>query len=179
MRARLHPDAEAIVRRLDLEPHPEGGYYRETFRSLLTLGGLPHPGGTRSASTAIYYLLPAGDFSALHRVASDEVWHFYGGDPLELHTIDTSGFHAVHRLGADLAAGELPQLVVRAGVWQAAVPVGERYALCGCTVAPGFDFLDFELPQRDDMMRAFPLLSSVIERLTRDEPRDTIKIRLD
>jgi len=174
----MHPDAEAIVRRLDLEPHPEGGFYRETFRSMLTVGGLKHAGGTRSASTAIYYLLPAGSFSALHRVASDEVWHFYDGEPLELHTIDSTGLHGIVRLGRDLAAGERPQHIVPAGAWQAAVPLGPRFTLCGCTVAPGFDFLDFELPPRDELMRMFPLLTSVIEQLTSDEPRDTIKIRL-
>src|SRR5689334_23570570 len=130
----MHPDAERIVRELDLVPHPEGGFYRETFRSPLVLEGLPH-GAPRAASTAIYFLLPAGTFSAFHSVTSDEVWHHYDGDPVELHLIDAAGAYRVERLGRDFARGEQPQIVVPAGVWQAAVPVGERHALCGCTVA--------------------------------------------
>src|SRR5687768_8791464 len=124
----MHPDAEAVVRALGLTPHPEGGFYRETFRSILKLEGLAVPGGTRAASTAIYYLLPSGAFSALHRVASDEVWHHYDGDPLDLHTIDRTGLHAVVRLGSNVLAGQRPQHVVAAGVWQAAVPVRDRHA---------------------------------------------------
>jgi len=174
----MHRDAEAIVRALELSPHPEGGFYRETFRSMMTLHGLPHVGGTRAASTAIYYLLPAGAFSALHRVSSDEVWHHYDGDPLELHTIDRTGLHAVVRLGRNLLAGERPQHIVAAGVWQAAIPVGERYSLCGCTVAPGFDFLDFEMPPRRQLLEEFPLISSIVEKLTRDDAPDTIKMKL-
>jgi len=174
----MHPDAEAVVRTLSLEPHPEGGFYRETFRSMLSLQSLPHAGGTRAASTAIYYLLPAGSFSALHRVSSDEVWHHYDGDPIELHTIDRSGLHAVVRLGRNVLAGERPQHVVAAGVWQAAVPIGDRYALCGCTVAPGFDFLDFEMPSRRQLLEEFPLIASIVEKLTRDDAADTIKMKI-
>jgi predicted cupin superfamily sugar epimerase len=176
----VHPDAEAVIRALSLEPHPEGGFYREIFRSLLKIGGLPHVGSVRSASTSIYYLLPAGSFSALHAVQhSDEVWHHYAGDPVDLHTIDRTGLHAVHRLGNDIVAGERPQHVVAAGTWQAAIPRGARYALLGCTVAPGFDFLDFEMPSREELMGKFPLLSSVIEMLTRvSDARDTVKIPL-
>jgi predicted cupin superfamily sugar epimerase len=174
----LHPDADSVIRTLNLQPHPEGGFYREVFRSLVSVGGLPHPGGSRSAITSIYYLLPAGELSALHRVASDEIWHHYDGDPLDLHTIDRTGLHAVTRLGRDLAAGQRPQHIVPAGTWQAALPVGERFALCGCTVAPGFDFLDFEMPPREDLLETFPLLRSLIERLTREDSRDTVKIQL-
>jgi uncharacterized protein len=175
---RMHPDAEAVVRALNLAPHPEGGFYRETFRSITKLDRLPHPGGKRAASTAIYYLLPSGAFSALHCVASDEVWHHYDGDPLELHTIDRTGLHAVVILGSRVTAGQRPQHVVPAGVWQAAVPLGDRYSLCGCTVAPGFDFLDFEMPPRRVLLEQFPLIKSVVEKLTRDEPPDTIKMRV-
>ncbi len=175
---RIAPEAEAVIRALGLAPHPEGGFYRETFRSLITVDGLPHPGGSRSSSTAIYYLLPAGSFSALHRVASDEVWHHYDGDPIDLHTIDRTGLHAVTRLGRDLGVGERPQHVVPAGVWQAAVPVGSRFSLCGCTVSPGFDFLDFEMPRREELLATFPLLAPLIERLTRVDARDTVKMPL-
>lgn len=184
----MHSDAKAremgwlgVVRALNLSPHPEGGFYRETFRSMVTLDRLPASqwvGGSRAASTAIYYLLPSGSFSALHRVASDEVWHHYDGDPLELHTIDRTGLHAMVILGSDVARGQRPQHVVPAGVWQAAVPTGDRYALCGCTVAPGFDFLDFEMPPRRVLLEQFPFIRSVIEKLTRDEPPDTVKMRV-
>ena len=159
-------DIETIATRLGLAPHPEGGFYRETFRAPLVLGGLPH-GAPRRASTAIYFLLPAGDFSAFHRVRSDEVWHHYGGDPVALHVIGEEGVYEARRLGPDLAAGEEPQLVVPAGAWQAAEPIGGRFALCGCTVAPGFDFADFELAARADLAARFPLHADVISRLTR------------
>src|SRR3989338_451218 len=109
-------EIDTIVKTLELKPHPEGGYFREMFRS--------------PASTAIYFLLPAGTFSAFHRVKnSDEVWHHYAGDPVELHLIDEAGNYSLARLGHDLSLGERPQVVVPANVWQAAVPIGNRYAL--------------------------------------------------
>jgi predicted cupin superfamily sugar epimerase len=162
----LPPDARELVRLLRLEPHPEGGFYRETWRSPLSLAGLVQR-DARAASTAIYFLLPAGTFSALHRVASDEVWHHYDGDPVDLHELDDLGNHSVTTLGRALQAGERPQHVVPAKRWQAAVPRGDRYALCGCTVAPGFDFADFEMPSRAEMMRIFPAHAELIERLSR------------
>jgi len=136
------PDAERVVRALGLAPHPEGGFYRETFRAPATVST---PRGLRAASTAIYYLLPAGAVSARHRVASDEVWHHYAGDALLLEIEHADGRLEVATLGPDLFAGERPQIVVPAGAWQSARPLGARFALCGCTVAPGFDFADFEL----------------------------------
>ena len=148
-----------MVRRLGLIPHPEGGFYRETFRSPLLLS-LPD-GRTRSASTAIYYLLPPGAFSAWHQVASDEVWHHYAGAPLELRLPGK-----VIRLGTDLAAGEEPQAVVPPGVWQSARPLG-GWVLVGCTVAPGFDFRDFEMPPRKELLERYPQHRALIERLTR------------
>lgn len=164
----LDPEAERLVALLGLGPHPEGGYFRETWRSPLALGCLPH-GRPRAASTAIYFLLPAGSFSALHRVASDEVWHHYDGDPVELHVLD-GRVHDRFVLGRDLARGERPQHVVPAGAWQAAVPLGERWALCGCTVAPGFDFDDFEMPSREEMLRLLPDHPEAVARLTRARP---------
>jgi predicted cupin superfamily sugar epimerase len=164
----LHPAARELIDTLGLLPHPEGGYFRETFRSPLSLRGLPWagPDGERSASTAIYFLLPAGVFSAFHRVTADEVWHHYDGDPVLLHTLDASG-HEVVRLGRDFAAGERPQHVVRGGVWQAAVVTGQRYALCGCTVAPGFDFADFVMPSREALVQAYPEHAAIIASFTR------------
>ena len=157
---------ESLVRRLGLMPHPEGGFYRETFRSPLVLDGLPH-GAPRAASTAIYFLLPAGTFSAFHRVRSDEVWHHYGGDPLALHVIGGDGALSTFRLGRDLEAGEAPQAVVLASSWQAAEPLGERSSLCGCTVAPGFDFADFEMADRAALSARFPAHADLVARLTR------------
>ena len=149
-------NAEEIIRKLDLQPHPEGGFFRETFRSTIEIDT---PQGKRAASTAIYYLLPAGALSALHRVRSDEIWHFYGGEPLELHRLDSSG-HQVVRLG------EEPQVIVPAGVWQAAVGPARGYTLCGCTVAPGFDFADWELPSRAELTARFPRHEALIAKLT-------------
>jgi predicted cupin superfamily sugar epimerase len=164
----LHPAARQLVETLGLLPHPEGGFYRETFRSPLSFRGLPWtgPDDQRSASTAIYFLLPAGEFSAFHRVAADEVWHHYDGDPVALHTLDASGHGVVH-LGRDFAAGQRPQHVVRGGVWQAAVALGDRFALGGCTVAPGFDFADFVMPSRDELVAAFPEHAALVESFTR------------
>ncbi|MDQ4129541.1 MAG: cupin domain-containing protein [Actinomycetota bacterium] len=181
-----------LIRALDLAPHPEGGYYRETFRAEHVVEAFP--GGQRAASTAIYYLLPAGSFSALHRVRWDEAWHHYGGDPVDLHLFEPSragdrrspggrgveagdrrspggrenlGDYRVVRLGSRWDAGERPQHVVPGGVWQAAVTIGDRFALCGCTVAPGFDFADFELASRADLLDRFPGQRAVIASLTR------------
>jgi predicted cupin superfamily sugar epimerase len=158
-------EARALIEALQLAPHPEGGFFRETYRAPLVL---PARQGERAASTAIYFLLPAGSLSALHRVCSDEVWHHYRGGAVDLHLIDEArAAHSVHRLGADVLGGERPQVVVPAGTWQAAVASGARAALCGCTVAPGFDFADFEMPPRAELLRRIPALASVIAMLTR------------
>jgi predicted cupin superfamily sugar epimerase len=169
MAADLDPHASKLIETLGLALHPEGGFYRETFRSPLEIHGLPwlEPAAARSASTAIYFLLPAGSFSAFHLVKADEVWHHYDGDPVELHTLTREDGHRVLRLGRDLASGERPQQVVRGGVYQAAAPVGTRYALCGCTVAPGFDFEDFVMPGRSALLGEFPANKALIERFTR------------
>ncbi len=159
----MDDEARAWVEALGLAPHPEGGLFRETFRARLIV---PGPQGHRSASTAIYFLLPAGSTSALHRVQSDEAWHHYAGDPLELHTIDAVGHHGVTLLGKELPRMR-PQHVVPAGTWQAAVPIGNRFALCGCTVAPGFDFADFEMPSRSELLQLFPQHAALLERLAR------------
>lgn len=160
--------ADEVIALLGLAPHPEGGYFAEVFRSSLVVTSAAHP-GPRAASTAIYFLLKAGELSALHRVRSDEVWHHYAGDALELHAF-TEAQHTCHRLGRDLSAGQRPMAVIAAGVWQAA-RVAESpshgYALVGCTVAPGFDFADFELPRREDMLRHLPGHAEWVGKLTR------------
>lgn len=162
----MNEQALSLIDLLSLQAHPEGGFYRETFRSALELSELPQ-GGTRSASTAIYFLLPAGTFSAFHRVRSDEVWHFYDGDPLEIHTIDEAGVYSLQILGRSYTEGQRPQAVVPAGVWQAARPQGDSFSLCGCTVAPGFDFSDFEMPSREELLSRFPKQRSILVSLTR------------
>ena len=142
-----------MIRALDLAPHPEGGYYRETYRA---------------GSTAIYFLLPAGEFSAFHRLrTSDEMWHHYAGDPVELHTIAPDGTYRVDLLGGAIAHGETPQALVPAGTLQAAIVRGPRWALCGCTVTPAFEFSDFEMPPRGELLARHPSHREAIERLTR------------
>jgi len=133
--------ADEIVRLLDLEPHPEGGRFRETFRDTATVAS--GADSARAASTAIYFLLRAGEVSRWHRVDAAEVWHWYAGAPLALTLADAGGRRDI-RLGPDLAAGERPQAVVPAGAWQQAASLGD-WTLVGCTVAPGFQFAGFEL----------------------------------
>ena len=156
-----------VVRALGLAPHPEGGFFRETFRAEDLPFELPGR-GVRSASTSIYFLLGGSDFSAFHRVRSDEVWHHYLGASLELHTLDAAEGHRIVRLGPRLEAGERPQHVVRADVYQAARLSEPGFALCGCTVAPGFDFRDFEMPPRRGLEALFPQARAIIGALTRD-----------
>lgn len=158
--------AEEVISTLGLAPHPEGGFYRETFRSEQRVQA-SSSGAPRAASTAIYFLLKAGDFSAFHRVKSDEVWHHYCGASLELHTIDPAGRHQRVELGENLLHGERPQWVVGAGVLQAARVIGSGFVLCGCTVAPGFEFADFSMPSRPELQVRFPALTDLIETFTR------------
>jgi len=130
--------ADEVVRRLDLKPHPEGGFYRETYRDPRT------DAGGRAASTAIYFLLGLGDVSEWHRVDAAEVWHFHAGAPLVI-TVSENGHDAsAHHLGPDLMRGQRPQFVVPAGWWQTATSLG-AWTLVGCTVAPGFSFEGFEM----------------------------------
>jgi predicted cupin superfamily sugar epimerase len=130
-----------VIAALDLKPHPEGGHYRETFRDPRTIEG------GRAASTAIYFLLKRGERSHWHRVDAVETWHWYAGRALELR-INTAAGTEVLRLGADIAAGERPQAIVPTQAWQAAQSLGD-WTLCGCTVAPGFEFSGFELAPKD------------------------------
>jgi predicted cupin superfamily sugar epimerase len=129
----MHPRAQQLIEQLGLEPHPEGGWYRQIYKSDARVTRIAD-GADRSALTTIYFLLVEGAFSAWHRVSSDEVWHFYEGDALELLTRDSST-----RLDADHRVH-----VIRANEWQSARPLG-AYALVGCTVGPGFEFEDFEM----------------------------------
>lgn len=166
------PTAREIIERLQLEPLTiEGGYFRETYRAPLMLpaGTLPTDyGGGRNAATCIYYLLTPETFSAIHRVRSDEIFHFYAGDAVEMLQLWPGGKAKVVTVHNDLAAGHEPQVVVPAGVWQGCrlVPGGE-WALMGCTVAPGFDYVDFELAKREDMLALSTEYSVLMTELTK------------
>lgn len=148
-------ETDRLIDLLDLQSHPEGGWYAETFRSPVWVS-LPD-GRERSAVTSIHFLLEAGMFSAWHRVSSDEIWHFQQGNPLELVTIDPCGVVSTTMLGTDLAGGMRTHHVVPSGWWQAARPVGrEGHTLMVCTVSPGFDFADFEMPDRQELLGLLP-----------------------
>jgi uncharacterized protein len=163
--------AKTIISALGLAPHPEGGYYRETFRSddRLSAAALPDRyEADRAMATAIYYLIEAGNFSALHRLRSDEVFHFYAGDPVEVFVISPDGEAGTTVMGDDVEAGHRPQLLVPKGSIQGLNVVrGGAFALLGATVAPGFDFADFELMSREALIRAYPSWSEQIVKLTR------------
>lgn len=163
--------AQDWIQKLGLERHPEGGYFKQTYRAALTLDEDALPAtfhGPRSASTAIYFLIGGDDFSALHRLAADEVWHFHLGSPMEVHSIDPTGKHRVATLGHNIDSGQLLQYVVPGGCWFGSCMVEQQsFALVGCTVAPGFDFADFEMGDRNRLMREYPQHTAIVERLTR------------
>jgi predicted cupin superfamily sugar epimerase len=158
----MHPEAQALVRALALQPHPEGGYFRETYRSRDRV--TTTRGTDRNALTTIYYLLTVEGFAAFHRLSSDETWHFYRGDELALELIDAAGRHETRRLGP-------------AGPWQTAIPAGtnfaahvdgeDTWALLGCDVAPGFEFSDFLLTTRAMLTAAYPQHGPLIAKYTR------------
>ena len=176
----MHP-ASFYVQSLDMQPHPEGGYFAETYRSGETFSQAALPprfNGDRSFCTAIYFLLEAHHISALHRIQADEIWHFYTGCPLDVFVIWPTGELTVIRLGNNPERGEVFQAVVPAGCWFGskpavdAVAVGAsgaevpRFSLVGCTVAPGFDFADFELADQATLLTQFPQHRAVIELLS-------------
>src|SRR5687768_2706913 len=162
--------ARHYIKYLQLLPHPEGGYYKESYRpsGILSASCLPSFGGNRSFSTAIYFLLEQGDFSAFHRIKSDECWHFYEGGTLLIHVLQQNGEYICKRLGKNLEDGETLQFVVPAGAWFASEPaIGTSFTLVGCTVAPGFDFEDFEMAKKENLVQEFPEHTSLIKRLCR------------
>ncbi len=167
--------AAYYVKAFNMQPHPEGGYFAETYRSaeLIPQSGLPDRfSGARPFSTAIYFLLESHHVSALHRIASDEVWHFYAGGPLEIFVISPTGELTIIRLGNNPERGEVFQAVVPAGYWFGSKPAvdsaasGVDFSLVGCTVAPGFDFADFEMAKRESLLVMFPQHKEVIEKLS-------------
>ena len=152
-----------LIERLGLQPHPEGGYFLETYRAEHSIKDGDRQ---RAVSTAIYYLLCEGAVSHLHRIDADELWHAYAGSGLRVHIFDESGYRFLD-IGTDLSAGQRPQGVVPAGAWFGAELLNaDDYALVGCTVAPGFEFTSFELADRALLLARYPEQRSVIERLT-------------
>ena len=160
-----------LIQRYNLEPHPEGGWYKQTYKSneQIAAEALPERfGASRVFSTAIYFLLEKGNFSAFHRIKSDECWHFYAGDPLLIYIIEQTGELKVISLGNDHEKGQSFQYVVPANCWFASRPApGSEYCFVGCTVSPGFEFEDFELANATELSVMYPQHKSIIIELCR------------
>jgi predicted cupin superfamily sugar epimerase len=158
--------AKYWIDKLNLQPHPEGGYYKEVYRSEENIEGTLLPGnrkGVRFVCTAIYFLLEGNDFSAFHRIKSDEIWHFYDGTPLMIYSIDKKG-----KLKEYLLSNDSPMQIIPKEEWFSAELIDKSsFALVGCTVAPGFDFVDFEMGDKSEMIKLYLDLNNIIERLTR------------
>jgi predicted cupin superfamily sugar epimerase len=163
---------QQLIKQFNLLPHPEGGFYKETYRSaeVIPVTVLDKRfKGERNFSTAIYFLLEHGDFSAFHKIQSDECWHFYAGDSLLIHIIHINGKFETIKLGNNILKGEFFQYVVPAGCWFASEPgPGSDFSFVGCTVAPGFDFEDFELAKADELIKFYPRYENIIKRLCRE-----------
>lgn len=164
--------ASTLVKRLDLQPHPEGGYFKEVYRSneLIKAEGLPERySSERCFGTSIYYMLEGEQFSAFHKLQSDETWHFYLGSPIVLHLISSEGNYSKIVLGQNITEDENLQYTILKETWFAAEEkVKSSFSLVGCTVAPGFDFADFEFGKRDELTKLFPAQSEIILKFTHD-----------
>lgn len=162
---------EKLIRLYNLKAHPEGGWYSENYRSEESIAAAALPqrfGGDRSFSTAIYFLLEHGNFSAFHRIKSDECWHFYAGDPLQVFIIGHDGELQIIHLGSNIEQGEVFQYVVPANCWFASRPAPHSsFCFVGCTVAPGFDFRDFELANAQELSNVYPRHQNIIRELCR------------
>jgi predicted cupin superfamily sugar epimerase len=165
--------ANEIIQKMGLQPLPEeGGYYKETYRSEVTLSG---QADGQSVGTGIYYMVIPSSFSALHRLINgDEIFHFYGGNPVEMIQIDPSGELRTYTIGSDVLKGEVPQVIVPVNTWQALrLKEGGSWALLGTTVSPGFEFKNFELGTRDNMLNSFPQHRDQVLKFTRAENEAT------
>lgn len=162
---------DVLIQELELKSHPEGGFYKETYRSsgIIMNSSLPENyRGNRNFSTSIYFLLSSNDFSAFHRINQDETWHFYEGSSITIHQISPEGIYSSIVLGNDILEKEVYQYTVKGGFWfGATVNKKNSYTLVGCAVAPGFDFNDFELATRNKLQKKFPNHKKIIEELTR------------
>ncbi|MTI22644.1 cupin domain-containing protein [Fulvivirga sp. RKSG066] len=160
-------ESKKWIEKLSLEAHPEGGFYKETYRSWET-GQFSGFEGTRNISTAIYFMLTKDNFSAFHKIKSDEMWHFYHGSAIVIYVIDLEGRLQKLLLGTDIEKGQRPQHLVKAGCWFASrIEEEGDYALTGCTVAPGFDFRDFVMAERNQLVADYPAYKDLIKSLTR------------
>lgn len=163
--------AEFWIGLLGLAPHPEGGWFREIYRSAVRVPESALPPsfwGDRAFSTSIFFLLKGGEFSAIHRLKTDEIWHFYEGSPLTLHLISPDGANSRFHLGPDAAAGQVFQAIIPAGTWFGARAEDDaNHSLVGCTMSPGFESEDLELAQREDLLDLFPAHRGIIIRLTK------------
>jgi len=164
-------EVEQLIKKFGLIPHPEGGYFKETYRSQgeVSPESLPKEyQGSRNYATSIYFLLTSDTFSAFHKIKQDEIWHFYSGSPLMLYVISEAGEMTEHCIGNDFEKGHVPQFVVPGHHWFAAKTINpDDYSFVGCTVSPGFDFEDFVLPERAVLLKKFPEHGEIITRLTR------------
>jgi len=159
----VHKEAARLVKKLGLEKHPEGGYFKQTYRSD-TIVNVEGYNGPRKISTAVDYMLVGGQFSAFHRIKSEEIWHYYAGGSIMLHAIDKDGKLSKIKIGR----GGTLQVVMKAGTWLAASLNNKKsYCLLGCTVSPGFDYRDWELRKRDQLARTYPRHRALIERYTK------------
>lgn len=164
-------EIQYLVKKLKLEPHPEGGFFKETYRSKNEIPQDILQGqysGPRNISTTIYFLLTSDNFSAFHRIKQDEIWHFYLGSPISLHVISDKGLYKKHFIGNDFEKGHFPQFIVKGGDWFASeIEDSNSFALAGCTVSPGFDFADFEMASQESLIKLFPPHHKIISKLTR------------
>ena len=150
---------QQLIKKFNLLPHPEGGWYAETYRSETSIND-------RSLLTSIYFLLTSDNVSRFHRIKSDELWYFHQGSAVTVHTLDENG-HTAHQLGNNIENGEQPYLLVKANtIFGSSLDTPESYALVSCAVAPGFDFRDFELFTNEELLSEYPNHSEIIERLT-------------
>ena len=160
------------ISKLKLNTHPEGGFFCETYRSdeiILRSSLDDRYSGQRSVSTSIYFLIEENQFSAFHKIKSDELWHFYDGSAIKLYLISEEGKLEIKVLGININKNELPQITIPKNIWFAAEPIEkDSYTLVGCTVAPGFDFNDFELGEQKDLLQNFPQHKDLIIRYTRE-----------
>lgn len=163
--------AQQLIKQYAMLPHPEGGWYKETYRSGESIAAPALPerfGGRRYFSTAIYFLLEQGNFSAFHKIKSDECWHFYAGQTLHVYVLRHNGELETIKLGSDILNGETFQYVVPANCWFASLPApGSEFCFVGCTVAPGFDFADFEMAKPGELIELYPQHKKTIRELCR------------
>lgn len=153
-------EAQILIDKLELIPHPEGGFYKETYRSEKEVGN-------RNVKTAIYFLITSKNISRFHRIKSDEIWYYHAGSPLSVHTLTLENGHQIHKVGMDIESGEQPQFLVSANtIFGSSLEEEDTFSFVSCSVAPGFDFADFELFTMDDLLPEYPKFEEVIRKMT-------------